>query len=99
MEKTGWGSLVFFFKPRLKMWSDSRFRNYGSICLKWLLFEILSPIDINHTRINQILLGKKYKSLITGHHLNHVVKNPVKKSGFFVFINLEKDYRLHGYLP
>ena len=97
MEKTGWGSLVFSQKPRLKMWSDSRFRNYGSICLKWLLFEILSKIDFNHTRINQILLGKKYKSVITGNQLNHAVKNPVKKSGIFILINSEIDYRLHNY--
>ena len=37
VEKTGWVSLVFSQKPQLKMWSESRFRNYGSMCLKWAM--------------------------------------------------------------
>ena len=81
------------------MWSDSRFCNDCPICLKSVLFEIISQIDINQTRINQILLGKKYKSLMTGNQLNHAVKNTVKESGIFALIDFEIDYRLHDYLP
>ena len=73
------------------MWFDSRFRNSGSICLNKVLFEIISQIDTNGTRINKILLGRKYKSLITGNHLNHAVKNPVKKSGIYILIDFEID--------
>ena len=56
-----WPDLGTTLKPRLKMWSDSRFCNYNSIDLKWVLFEIISSTDIHDTKINQILLRKKIK--------------------------------------
>ena len=46
---------------QMKMWFDSRFCNYNSIDLKWVLFEIISSTAIHDTRINQIFLRKKIK--------------------------------------